>query len=82
MRAALREWPNDPMKGRRKMDLRTLDELEEIKRHLYFWAQIGTVSGHEDCDHDLIGEEPACDLGADGDRLGNIIERLHEDLRR
>lgn len=26
------------------MDLRTLDELEEIKRHLYFWAQIGTVS--------------------------------------
>lgn len=44
MRAALRERPNDPMKGRRKMDLRTLDELEEIKRHLYFWAQIGTVS--------------------------------------
>ena len=64
------------------MDLRTLDELEEIKRHLYFWAQIGTVSGHEDCDYDLIGEEPACDLSADGDRLGNIIERLHEDLRR
>ena len=44
MRAALRERPNDPMKGRRKMDLRTLDELEETKRHLYFWAQIGTVS--------------------------------------
>lgn len=64
------------------MDLRTLDELEEIKRHLYFWAQIGTVSGHEDCDHDLIGEEMACDLSADGDRLGIIIARLHEGLRR
>ncbi len=27
------------------MDLRTLDELVEIKRHLYFWAQFKAAAG-------------------------------------